>query len=400
MVSSNSKLWTKDFIIVSAINFLLTLVFYLLVVVMGVYAAEEFNASPSQSGLVVGIFIVGALVGRLFIGRYINKLGQKTTLFLGVIIFILATSLYFLNLGIGFLLFNRFIHGIGLGFGSTATGTIVAQIIPAARKGEGIGYYSMSATLSTALGPFVGLYMSQHTSMQGIFGLCLAIAVISFFTVFFVKIPVIQETEAEKEVKGFHISQFVEPRAVPIAIITLILALCYSSVLSFLNFYAIELDLVSIASVFFLVYSIAVLLSRPFTGRLMDVKGANVVMYPAFALFTIGMIILGFANSGFTLLLAGVLIGLGFGNMQSCTQAIAVKLTPTHRMGLATSTFFIFLDGGLGFGPYLLGFITPITGYSTLYIVLGIVVLVTAGLYTVLHGKKAKKALSQEAVVS
>nr|WP_040979604.1 MFS transporter [Oceanobacillus jeddahense] len=400
MVSSNSKLWTKDFIIVSAINFLLTLVFYLLVVVMGVYAAEEFNASPSQSGLVVGIFIVGALVGRLFIGRYINKLGQKTTLFLGVIIFILATSLYFLNLGIGFLLFNRFIHGIGLGFGSTATGTIVAQIIPAARKGEGIGYYSMSATLSTALGPFVGLYMSQHTSMQGIFGLCLAIAVISFFTVFFVKIPVIQETEAEKEVKGFHISQFVEPRAVPIAIITLILALCYSSVLSFLNFYAIELDLVSIASVFFLVYSIAVLLSRPFTGRLMDLKGANVVMYPAFALFTIGMIILGFANSGFTLLLAGVLIGLGFGNMQSCTQAIAVKLTPTHRMGLATSTFFIFLDGGLGFGPYLLGFITPITGYSTLYIVLGIVVLVTAGLYTVLHGKKAKKALSQEAVVS
>ncbi|MFD1413274.1 MFS transporter [Oceanobacillus jeddahense] len=399
-MSSNSKLWTKDFIIVSAINFLLTLVFYLLVVVMGVYAAEEFNASPSQSGLVVGIFIVGALVGRLFIGRYINKLGQKTTLFLGVIIFILATSLYFLNLGIGFLLFNRFIHGIGLGFGSTATGTIVAQIIPAARKGEGIGYYSMSATLSTALGPFVGLYMSQHTSMQGIFGLCLAIAVISFFTVFFVKIPVIQETEAEKEVKGFHISQFVEPRAVPIAIITLILALCYSSVLSFLNFYAIELDLVSIASVFFLVYSIAVLLSRPFTGRLMDVKGANVVMYPAFALFTIGMIILGFANSGFTLLLAGVLIGLGFGNMQSCTQAIAVKLTPTHRMGLATSTFFIFLDGGLGFGPYLLGFITPITGYSTLYIVLGIVVLVTAGLYTVLHGKKAKKALSQEAVVS
>ncbi|GIO23578.1 MFS transporter [Oceanobacillus sp. J11TS1] len=395
-MSSSSKLWTKDFIIVSAINFLLTLVFYLLVVVMGVYAAEEFNASPSQSGLVVGIFIVGALVGRLLIGRFINKLGQKTTLFIGVILFTLATALYFLNFGIGFLLFNRFIHGIGLGFASTATGTIVAQIIPNERKGEGIGYYSMSATLSTALGPFVGLYMSQHTSMNGIFGLCLAIGVISFLTAFIVKIPTITEAETEKEVKGFRISHFVEPRAVPIAIITLILALCYSSVLSFLNFYAIELDLVSTASVFFLVYSIAVLLSRPFTGRLMDLKGANVVMYPAFILFTIGMFVLGNAHSGFTLLLAGVLIGLGFGNMQSCTQAIAVKLTPTHRMGLATSTFFIFLDGGLGFGPYLLGFIAPITGYSTLYIVLGIVVFVTAALYFVLHGKK-DKAVSQKA---
>ncbi|GIO21226.1 MFS transporter [Oceanobacillus oncorhynchi subsp. incaldanensis] len=398
-MSSESKLWTKDFIIVSAVNFLLTLVFYLLVVVMGVYAAEEFNATASQSGLVVGIFIVGALIGRLFIGRYIEKFGQKKTLFIGVIIFIVATSLYFFNFGIGFLLFNRFIHGIGLGFGSTATGTIVAQIIPAARKGEGIGYYSMSATLSTALGPFVGLYMSQHTSMQGIFGLCLAIGVISFFTVFFVKIPVIEETKAEKEIEKeeekHFIAQFVEPRAVPIAIITLILALCYSSVLSFLNSYAIELDLVSAASVFFLVYSIAVLLSRPFTGRLIDLKGSNIVMYPAFVLFTIGMIVLGFAHSSFTLLLAGVLIGLGFGNMQSCTQAIAVKLTPPHRMGLATSTFFIFLDGGLGFGPYILGFIAPAIGFSTLYIVLGLVVLVTAGLYTILHGKKAASAQKQ-----
>lgn len=160
------------------------------------------------------------------------------------------------------------------------------------------------------------------------------------------KIPVIEETKAEKEIEKeeekHFIAQFVEPRAVPIAIITLILALCYSSVLSFLNSYAIELDLVSAASVFFLVYSIAVLLSRPFTGRLIDLKGSNIVMYPAFVLFTIGMIVLGFAHSSFTLLLAGVLIGLGFGNMQSCTQAIAVKLTPRIGWGwqhLLSSSF-------------------------------------------------------------
>lgn len=64
-------------------------------------------------------------------------------------------------------------------------------------------------------------------------------------------------------------------------------------------------------------------------------------------------------------------------------------------MGLATSTFFIFLDGGLGFGPYILGFIAPAIGFGTLYIVLGLVVLVTAGLYTILHGKKAASAQKQ-----
>ncbi len=387
---SKSKLWTKDFIIVSSINFLLTLVFYLLIVIIGVYAVDEYHATASQAGLVTGIFIVGTLIGRLFIGRSIDSIGRKRTLFIGLILYILSTILYFIHFGIGFLLITRLLHGITLGIASTATGTIVAQIIPESRRGEGIGYYSMSATLATAIGPFVGLYMSQHTSTQIIFSLCLVLGIISLFTAFFVYVPVLEGSAKTNEIKGFKLSQFIEPKAVPIALITLAVAFCYSSVLSFINFYAIEIDLVSAASFFFLVYSIAVLISRPFTGRLMDVKGANYVMYSAFIFFTAGMLLLGFAHNSITLLAAGILIGLGFGNMQSCTQAIAIKLTPPHRMGLATSTFFIFLDAGLGFGPYLLGFFVPITGYSTLYMILGIVVLVSSGLYYVLHGKNDK----------
>lgn len=388
------KLWTKDFIIISTINFLLSLVFYLLIVIIGVYAVEEYIASTSEAGLVTGIFIVGALIGRLIIGRNINSLGLKKTLFIGLILYILTTSLYYIQLGIGFLIFTRFLHGIALGIASTATGTIVAQIIPNTRKGEGIGYYSMSSTLATAIGPFLGLLMTQHTSTNMIFSLCLALGIISVITAFFVNVPNFSNSTKLMVAKGFKLSQFIEPKAVPIAVVTLLLALCYSSVLSFINFYSIEIDLVETASFFFLVYSLAVLFSRPFTGRLMDLKGANYVMYPAFLLFTVGMLLLGFSNNSFTLLLAGALIGLGFGNMQSCTQAIAIKLTPPERMGLATSTFFIFLDAGLGFGPYLLGLIIPLTNYSILYIGLGIVVLITSGIYFLLHGKKDRNQIA------
>jgi MFS family permease len=382
------KLWTKDFIIVSCVNFFLILVFYLLVVIIGVYAVDEYHASASQAGLVTGIFIVGTLVGRLFIGRSIDSIGRKKTLFIGLILFTLSTLLYFIHIGVGFLLLTRFLHGMTLGVASTATGTIVAQIIPNMRKGEGIGYYSMSGSLATAVGPFIGLYMSQHTSTQMIFSFCLALGIFSLITAFFVHVPAVEGSTKTSDKKGIKLSQFIEPKAVPIAVITLVLAFCYSSVLSFINFYAIEIDLVSTASFFFLVYSIAVLISRPFTGRLMDVKGANYVMYPAFVLFTSGMLILGSTHNSFTMLLGGILIGLGFGNMQSCTQAIAVKLTPPHRMGLATSTFFIFLDAGLGFGPYLLGLFMPMISYSALYIYLGFVVLLSTGLYFLLYGKK------------
>ncbi|MFJ7511617.1 MFS transporter [Peribacillus simplex] len=392
MEQSRPRLWTKDFVIVSSINFFITLIFYLLMVTLAIYAVNELNASTSEAGLISGIFIIGTLIGRLFIGRFIDSIGRKKTLFIGLIFFTLTTLLYFVDLGIGFLLVNRLIHGMAMGMASTATGTIVAQIIPATRKGEGIGYYSMSATLATAIGPFIGLYMAQHTSFQVIFSFCLALGVISLITAFFLYVPALKVTAKVTESKGFKLSNFIEPKALPISIITLLLAFCYSSVLSFISFYAIEIDLVNTASFFFVVYAVAVLLSRPFSGPLMDRKGSNFIMYPAFMIFGIGLLLLSITTNSFTLLAAGFLIGLGFGNMQSSSQAIAVKLTPPHRMGMATSTFFIMLDAGLGFGPYILGFIIPVTGYSTLYVILGVVVIATSVLYYFLHGKKERSA--------
>lgn len=392
MNESTPELWTKDFIVVSSINFFLTLIFYLLVVTIAVYAVDEFAATPSQAGLVTGIFIIGTLIGRLFTGRTIDSIGRKKTLFIGLSFFTLTTLLYFVHYSITFLLINRFIHGIALGVASTATGTIVAQIIPTTRKGEGIGYYSMSATMATAVGPFIGLYMSQHTSFQMIFSFCLALGAISLLIALVLHVPALKGTSKPSKTMGFSLSSFLEPKALPIAYITLVIAFCYSSVLSFINFYATEINLVNTASFFFIVYAAAVLLSRPFTGRYMDKKGANFIMYPAFVILAAGMLLLSSANDSIPLLLAGVLIGLGFGNMQSTTQAIAVKLTPSHRMGLATSTFFIFLDAGLGFGPYLLGFIIPLTGYSTLYVIMGILILATPVLYYFLYGKKEKAA--------
>ncbi|PKF86901.1 MFS transporter [Bacillus sp. BA3] len=392
MDQSRTRLWTKDFVIVSSINFFITLIFYLLMVTLAIYAVNELDASTSEAGLISGIFIIGTLIGRLFIGRFIDSIGRKKTLFIGLIFFTLTTLLYFVDLGIGFLLVNRLIHGMAMGMASTATGTIVAQIIPATRKGEGIGYYSMSATLATAIGPFIGLYMAQHTSFQVIFSFCLALGVISLITAFFLYVPALKVTAKVTESKGFKLSNFIEPKALPISIITLLLAFCYSSVLSFISFYAIEIDLVNTASFFFVVYAVAVLLSRPFSGPLMDRKGSNFIMYPAFIIFGIGLLLLSMTTNSFTLLAAGFLIGLGFGNMQSSSQAIAVKLTPPHRMGMATSTFFIMLDAGLGFGPYILGFIIPVTGYSTLYVILGVVVILTSVLYYFLHGKKERTA--------
>ncbi|GIO25493.1 MFS transporter [Ornithinibacillus bavariensis] len=390
MEQAKAKLWTKDFIIISSANFFLYLVFYLLLVTMSVYAVEEFHVSESQAGLVTGIFIIGTLIGRLFIGKMITTIGSKPMLYTGLIFFIVTSFLYFIKLGIVFLLINRFLQGIALGMASTATGTIVAQTIPNDRKGEGISYYSMSVTLATAIGPFIGIFMSHHTSYQIIFGFCLALGIISFIISTLSTIPDSKLPKEKVPSSAFKISNFIEPTALPIALVVFILSLGYSSVLSFINFYAIEINLVEIASLFFVVYAVAILVSRPFSGRLMDAKGANSIMYPAFILNAAGLLLLSTVENSIPLLLAGVLIGLGYGNMQSTTQAIAVKAAPPQSVGLATSTYYIFLDAGLGFGPYLLGLIIPYMGYRKLYMVMGFLVLFTTIIYYLMHGKKER----------
>lgn len=389
-METKPRLWTKDFIILSLVNFFLTLIFFLLNATIALYAVNEFNASTGQAGLVAGIFIIGALIGRLFTSPIMNKIGQKRILIIGLIFFTLTTLLYFIDYGISFLIMSRFLNGITVGIATTVIGTIVALTLPKTRRGEGIGYFAVSTALATGLGPFIGLYMTQHTSFNMIFSFGLVLGIISLITGFFVNIPVSKTPKVEQSDAGFKLSSFIEPKALPIAIIILTMTFSFSSVLSYINLYAIELDLVDTASFFFIVYTAAVLVSRPFTGKLMDRKGANFIMYPAFILFGAGLLLLSSASKSVTFLLAGALIGLGFGNISSVGQTIAVNLATPHRMGLATATFFIFFDIGNGFGPSLLGLVIPTTGYNAMYAILGIIVFTMSVLYYLLLGKKER----------
>lgn len=394
MSHSKDKLWTKDFIIVSLINFIVILIFYLLMVTIASFAKNEYDATTSQAGLATGIYIVGTLVGRLFSGRVINNVGAKKMMMIGLTAFIVTTALYFVHSGgITMLLIFRLINGVAAGIASTATSTIIAQIIPSARKAEGIGYFSMSTTLGTAIGPFLGIMLGRLVSYNVIFLFCVILAVIALMIGLTVKALKMPFTKTSKT--KFSLKQYIEPNAIPIAIVTFLMSLGYAAILSFISFFAEERDLVAAASFFFLIYAVAILVTRPFSGRLMDTKGANAIMVPCFLLFAAGLALLSVTHSSILLLVAAAIVGAGYGNLQSGAQTIALKVTPRARAGLATSTFFIALDAGLGFGPYILGFIEPLVGFGALYSGLAVLIIMTLVLYMMLHGRKDKQLTAQ-----
>ena len=387
-----SKLWTKDFIIMSSTSFFISLVYFLLMTTLAVYAIQQFSASESMAGLAASIFVIGAVFSRLFTGRYIETIGRKKVLFTGLLLFLAATLLYFTITNMYLLLLVRFIHGAAFGISTTALATIVMDIIPTERRGEGTSYFSLNITLATSVGPFLGLYLSQHADFSMIFIVCTLLSMISLIISLFSKIPRSAITDDQRNsLKGFKLSSFFEKKAVPISLMITIMGFAYSGVLSFITAYATEINLIEAASFFFLVYSIVLLISRPFTGKLLDKKGDNFVIYPAIISLAIGLLILSQSYNSFTLLLASVFIALGFGTMQSCFQAIAIKESPQHRVGLATSTFLICMDLGVGIGPFLLGSIIPMFGFRGLYLTLAIVVFLSILLYFSLHGKKAAK---------
>lgn len=384
------KLWTKDFISISFVNFVMMLSMYLLIVTMASYAADTYDASTSMAGLTSSIFIIGVLFARLYGGKEIGRIGSKKMLIGGITFFVLMTLLYFIPSNIYFLLIVRFLHGFGVGFATTATATIVAQVVPDSRKGEGISYFSLSVVLSTAIGPLIGIALINEFGYQSMFIFSLVVGLAGLPLALTVKEPIVDYKAASPEMKGLKLSNFLEPKAMPVSIVMFVVSLAYSGTLSFIASFAEEADLVEAGSMYFFAYALAVLFSRPFTGKLMDAKGANSVVYPALIVFAIGMYLLSQAHSNAVFLIAAALIGLGYGNFQSVIQTIAVKITPPHRMGLATSTYFIMLDFGIGVGPFMLGYMVPEYGYRGLYLAMVPLIVVGILFYYILHGRTEK----------
>lgn len=382
-----SKIWTLEFIIIFAFHFIVMFSMYSTLVTVGSVAIDEYGISPSTAGLVASIFIVGVLIGRALSGYQVNRIGAKKLMYVGTVLFFATYILYFIDGGLYLLVAVRLLNGIATGVVSTAMNTLATISLPEERRGEGISYFSLSMVIGAAIGPFLSFLLletiSFHTMLLSVGVLVLLMSAL------LPKIKVNNFLSGEKRRKTKFV--MIDKDVLLLGSSILFMGFAYSAVLSFLNVFAQERDLVTAASVFFIVYSVTILLTRPVTGKLLDVRGANIVLYPAFILMAVGFLVLGQASTGTVLLLSAVLIGLGFGNHQSVSQAVCVKIADRKNVGLATSTYFIMLETGLGFGPFLLGYIVPYAGYGGLYQWLVVSIGISMVIYYFVYGRKERR---------
>lgn len=242
--------------------------------------------------------------------------------------------------------------------------------------------------------PFLSMFLYRTSGFYSLIWLSALLLFIALVGIFFIHVE--KTTDSSNSVdnkvhKKFAWSNYFEKEALPISLIAFLIGISYSSILSFMDAYARNIHLSEAASFFFLVYVITVLLSRPITGRVFDGFGDNFVMYPTYLFFALGLLLIGFAHSGWMLLLAAIFIGLGYGSFSPFGQAIAIRNSEAHRLGITTSTFFGFMDMGVGFGPFILGMFMPLLGYRNLYFASAILALLIAVIYHFVHGRHAKR---------
>ena len=389
------KLWSKDFIFITMTNFLMYLIHYTLIVTVTIFTIDKYHASESMGGLAAGIFIIGMLFGRLVSGRIIDNLQPKKVLIYGIIFSIITVALYFAINSLLILMIVRLLHGVAFGLSSTATGTISSRIIPDNRKGEGIGYYALSVTTASAIGPFTGIILNQRFGFESIFIVSLAVIIFAFVISLFIKgLPKTEPSTRDNEPKQKGLSAYIQKEALPISFVIIFVGIAYSSVLSFLTVYTEQINLATASSFFFIVYAVSTFVTRPFTGKIYDHFGENKVMYPVLISFMVGLILLSATHTSLLLLISAIFIGIGYGTIIPSAQAIAIQQSPVEKIGLATSTFYMFADFGAGIGPFILGVLIPIMGYRNLYITMAALVILSIVLYFILHGKKVAKNTS------
>jgi len=392
MPSAADKLWTLDYVFDIAVNFLVYCVHFLLMLWSTAWALKAFNASIGLAGLASGLFIVGALVARIPAGRYIDFLGRRKMFLLGSLFFFLLTFGYLAAPSLEAFCLVRLLHGIAFGCTSTAASTVVAALVPLARMGTGIGYFTLGVTVASAIGPFIAMTLTGSGDFSLALRLCSTLTLLIFLLAFGIRTPerVILESE-KRQLRSLRPSLFFEKKSLAISFIALMGGVCYSTVLSFLGAYTASIGVTGAgASLFFIFFAISSFVSRPLTGFLLDKKGGDVVVYPALFCMTAAMLIIAEAGGDAALLVGALLLGFGYGTITAACHALAVHCAPLHEVGIATSTYFVFLDFGIGVGPYTLGSFVPAFGFSIVYILAGVIAIIGAGVYFFLLGKSAR----------
>ena len=368
------RLITPSYCCILAANFLLYFGFWLLTPVLPFYLSEIFEASNTTIGIVLSCYTISSLCIRPFSGYFLDTFARKPLYLIAYFIFTLIFAGYMVAGLLALFIIFRVIHGISFGMVTVGGNTVVIDIMPSSRRGEGLGYYGLANNLAMSIGPMFGLFLhSGGASYITIFSYSLVSCILGFLAATMVKTPYKPPVKREP----ISLDRFILLKGLPAGFSLLLLSIPYGMTTNYVAMYAKQIGITAETGFFFTLMAVGMAISRLFSGRLVDKgmitqvisAGLYLVCICYFGLTACGWLINW--NSSFTIILfflISLLLGIGFGTMFPAYNTLFVNLAPNSQRGTATSTYLTSWDVGIGIGMLTGGYIAEISTFDKAYL--------------------------------
>lgn len=368
------KLVTSSYCFILAANFLLYFGFWLLIPVLPFYLSEVFSAGNSTIGIILSCYTVAALCIRPFSGYFLDSFARKPLYLMAYFIFMTMFAGYIIAGSLTLFIMFRIIQGVSFGMVTVGGNTVVIDIMPSSRRGEGLGYYGLSNNIAMAVGPMSGLFLHDAgMSFTTIFCCSLGSCMAGFVCASLVKTPYKPPVRREP----ISLDRFILLKGIPAGISLLLLSIPYGMTTNYVAMYAKQIGINATTGFFFTFMAIGMAISRIFSGKIVDrgkitqviSAGLYLVVF-SFFLLSACVYLISWNNMVCTIVFFSValLLGVGFGIMFPAYNTLFVNLTPNSQRGTATSTYLTSWDVGIGIGMLTGGYIAEVSTFDKAYL--------------------------------
>lgn len=370
--AKKESIWSLPYIVLMGVNFFQSMAAFMANTTIPLFA-DHLGASTAFVGAVVSSFAITALLIRPFAGPAFDSFSRKRLLFIAQCIICASLVSYGVVNSLPALVAVRLLHGIGIGCAGPLGMSLVSEFLPVSRFASGISIYALAQSFAQVIGPAVGLFLVEELGFSGAYFLaagCLLIAMCGIFAV--------KEPPRHKLPYEFKVSRMFAREALDKALALMLLATSFSCMTSYVVLYGYLLGIEGMG-LFFTVYALCLVITRPLFGNLADRFGAPRILLIGLLFFAASYFALSRATDMPGMLVAAVLGSAGFGCCAPLIQTLGLSSVPGERRGAASNTVFTGLDLGMLFGPVIGGnvieMLAPlmggeIAGYSCMWIVM------------------------------
>ena len=371
--SIEDRLWTRDYVFVCIASFLISFSFFILVPTLPLYLHDTFGIGQSMVGVVLSCYVVAVLSVRPMAGFVADALPRKRVYMVSYALFVLSfVGYFFITETLALFILLRILHGFTFGMLTTSANTLVIDVMPSSRRGEGLGYYGVTNNLAMAFGPMVGLFVVASGNYMTLFATSLVTSFLGLLLGATVRAPkrIVEGGEFKLSSDRFFLKEGIRA-----CIAFFLLAIPYGMTTSYMALYAAESGITHSSGLFFTVMAAGLIASRLHSGKRVDRGYITQTIRLGICIAFLGGVgeallgqasMLGSVATYITYFLTAFLFGYGYGTMFPAYNTLFINLAPNSRRATANATYLTGWDVGIGGGMLLGGYIAQF-GYSYCY---------------------------------